>query len=206
MGLNVLRSLLPAVLLLCVADGAAAATAWRTDPGSELGFRASQGGSEFHGAFAKFTASIVFDDRDLAGSRFDVRIATASVDTRDADRDGILKGEDLFHVAKYPEALFVATRFRRTAQGYVADGQLTLRGITRPVAVAFTFTRSGAAATLAGSAQLRRLDFGVGQGDWKGTDSVANEVRVVFTLKLSPAASPTRGSLNAALLDGVARG
>lgn len=201
-----LRRLLSAVLLLGMAQVASAATAWRTDPGSELGFRASQGGSEFQGTFAKFTASIVFDEKDLAGSRFDVRIATASADTKDADRDGILKGEDLFHVTKHPEASFVATKFRRTAQGYVADGQLTLRGVTRPVAVVFTFTRNGSAATLAGSAQLKRHDFGVGQGDWKSTDSVANEVKVVFTLKLSPAASATRSSRNAAVDGGAARG
>lgn len=201
-----LRRLLSVVLLLGVAQVAPAATAWRTDPGSELGFRGSQGGSEFQGTFAKFTASIVFDEKDLAGSRFDVRIATASADTKDADRDGILKGEDLLHVAKYPEASFVATKFRRTAQGYVADGQLTLRGVTRPVAVAFTFTRTGGAATLAGSAQLKRLDFGVGQGDWKSTDPVANEVKVVFTLKLSPLAAAQRSSRNAARTGGAARG
>ncbi len=198
-----LRSLLSALLLLCIAEAATAATAWRTDPGSELGFRASQGGAEFAGAFTKFTASIVFDEKDLAGSRFDVRIATASAVTKDADRDGILKGEDLFHVAKYPEASYVATKFRKTAQGYIADGQLQLRGVTRPVAVTFTFTRTGAAATLAGTAQLKRLDFGVGQGDWKSTDSVANEVKVVFTLKLSPAASATRTSRNAAIVVGA---
>jgi polyisoprenoid-binding protein YceI len=54
------------------------------------------------------------------------------------------------------------------------------------VPIAFTFTPSGAGATLAGTAQLKRLDFGVGQGDWKNTDWVADAVKVAFTLNLKP--------------------
>ena len=191
-----LRRLLAVAALCATTVPALAATPWHTDPGSELTFRANQAGAEFEGRFAKFTASIVFDEEDLAGGRFDVRVATASAETKDADRDGILKSADFFHVEKYPEASYVATKFRKAAQGYVADGQLTLRGVTRPVSVAFTLTRTGAAATLAGSALIKRLDFGVGQGDWKTTDSVANEVKVLFTLKLSPAAAtrPTRNA------------
>ena len=131
-----------AVLLLALLlPVAQAATPWRTDEGSELRFRATQAGARFEGRFADVDASIVFDERDLAGSRFDVTITLASTDTRDADRDGVLKGPDFFHVGRYPQARFVATKFRRTGTGYVADGELTLRGVTRPVAVGGTRSR-----------------------------------------------------------------
>jgi len=194
-----------AVLLLALLlPVAQAATPWRTEEGSELRFRATQAGARFEGRFADFDASIVFDERDLAGSRFDVTITLASTDTRDADRDGVLKGPDFFHVGRYPQARFVATKFRRTGTGYVADGELTLRGVTRPVAVGFTLARSGSGATLTGSALLRRLDFGVGQGEWRSTDSVGNEVEVLFTLKLSRAGKKV--TRNAARPGPAARG
>jgi len=192
------------LLLTLVAPAAQAATSWRTDPGSELRFRTTQAGARFEGRFASFDASIVFDERDLPGSRFDVTINLSSADTRDADRDGVLKGADFFHVERYPQARFVATKFRKAGTRYVADGDLTLRGVTRPVAVAFTLARSGPGATLTGSALLRRLDFGVGQGEWRSTDSVGNEVEVMFTLKLSRAdAKATRNAARGRL---VARG
>ncbi len=203
MGMMIVRSRLFAILVLSLlATGALAATPWRTDAGSELRFRATQAGAEFEGRFARFSASIVFDERDLAGSRFDVEVETASVETKDADRDSALKDSDFFAVGKYPLARFVATEFRRTKAGFVADGQLTLRGVTRPVPVSFTFTRTGTGATLTGTALLRRLDFGVGQGEWRSTDAVGNEVKVLFTLRLSTAGEKT-GSLAARRLAGA---
>lgn len=203
MGMMLVRFRLSTIpVLLLLATGVQAATPWRTDAGSELRFRATQAGAEFEGRFARFSASIVFDEGDLAGSRFDVEIATASVETKDADRDSVLKDSDFFDAGKYPQARFVATKFRRVASGFVADGQLTLRGVTRPVPVSFTFTRASGSATLAGTALLRRLDFGVGQGEWRSTDSVGNEVKVLFTLRLSPAGGKT-GSLAARQPDGT---
>ena len=192
------------LLLALLLPAAQAATPWRTDEGSELRFRATQAGARFEGRFAGFDASIVFDERDLAGSRFDVTITLASADTRDADRDGVLKGPDFFNVEKHPQAHFVATKFRKAGTGHVADGELTLRGVTRPVAVRFTLARSGSGATLTGSALLRRLDFGVGQGEWRSTDSVGNEVEVLFTLKLSRAGKKV--TRNAARPGPAARG
>jgi polyisoprenoid-binding protein YceI len=172
-------------LLMPVAAGAA--TAWKMDQShSTLAFRATQAGAEFEGGFGQFGADIVFDAGDLKGSRFDVRIATASAGTKEQQRDDLLKGPDFFATARYPEARYVATKFRRTAGGYAADGALTLRGITRPVTVDFTFTPGPAGrATLAGGAAVKRLDFGVGQGEWQSTEWVGNDVKIRFELKLS---------------------
>jgi polyisoprenoid-binding protein YceI len=81
----------------------------------------------------------------------------------------------------------VAERF--TAKGgnkYAAVGKLTLRNVTREVPIEFTFEKKDGSAWLKGSAQLKRLDFGVGQGDWKDTSTVANEVKVSFVLLLKP--------------------
>jgi polyisoprenoid-binding protein YceI len=61
----------------------------------------------------------------------------------------------------------------------VSRGKLTLRNVTREVPI--TFEVDGK--SLKGSAQLKRLDFGVGQGDWQDTEWVANEVEVGFVLQ-----------------------
>ena len=95
-------------------------------------------------------------------------------------------------MAKFPKAHFLATRIVKTANGYEADGALEIRGVTRDTKVPFTFreaTEGGVAVGyLAGKTQLRRLDFGVGQGDWKATDQAANEVTISFNLRLTRAA------------------
>ncbi len=52
--------------------------------------------------------------------------------------------------------------------------------------IEFQFTPAGAGAKLEGSAKLKRLDFGVGQGDWKSTEWVGDAVRISFSLVLKP--------------------
>lgn len=186
-----------ALLALLVAASAPAATTYTTDASrSTLGFTTMQSGADVDGRFATFRATIVFSDADLAASRFDVEVDTKSVDTGDDDRDAALRSEDLFSVEKYPKAHFVATSFtRRKAGEYEATGKLTVRDVTRQVHIHFTFesVREGeqSVAWLKGEAPLiKRLDFGVGQGEWQDTSVVANEVTVEFALRLIPSATP----------------
>ena len=180
-----MRGLLLALLCLpTLAHGAD----WTMAPGSTLGFSASYQGEKFDGRFARFQPAIRFDPAHLAASRFDVRIALASADTRNAERDDLLKGEDFFASGRAPEARYVATKFRALGGNrYAADGTLTLRGVSKPVTLDFTWT-PGKTATLDGRAALRRLDFGVGGGDWTDTGLIPNEVQVVTHLLLAPAA------------------
>ena len=176
--------IIPLCLLVPVAY---AAIQWTMQPRqSELVFIATQAGAQFEGKFEKFTADIRFDPKDLTGSRFDVTIDMASVNTRDGERDQILKGEDLFAVKQYPTARYVADKFIDKGKGqYSAPGRLTLRDVTKEVPIEFTFTEDPSGAWLKGTATLKRLDFGVGQGDWKDTQTVANEVKVRFALLLN---------------------
>lgn len=153
---------------------------------SQLGFVGTVQGESFEGRFAAFSADIRFDPEALADSRFDVRIDLASADSQNEERDSTLKGEDFFAVERLPQAHYRAERFRRLDDGrFVADGELTLRGVTRPVSLAFRWT-PGDPARLQGEAELKRLDFGVGGGDWADEDTIANVVRVVTSLRLSP--------------------
>jgi polyisoprenoid-binding protein YceI len=176
------------ILVLVCGSVALAATKWTVQPKeSKLTFVASQQGAEFTGVFESFTADIKFDPQDLAGSRFDVKIATASAKTRDDDRDNTLKSDDFFAVKQYPTAHYVTDHF--TAKGgnkFSATGKLTVRNVTRDVPLEFTFEGKDGSAWLKGGAQLKRLDFGVGQGEWKDTEQVGNDVKISFVLLLKP--------------------
>jgi polyisoprenoid-binding protein YceI len=175
-----------AVLALVLAAIAFAATQWRTDPPqSKVSFSGTQAGAGFDGVFERFTANIQFDPKDLASSRFDVTIELKSVNTKDKDRDETLLSADFFDVKKWPNGHYVADKFTDKGNGkFSATGKLTLRDQTREVPIEFTFQPDASGAWLKGSAQIKRLDFGVGQGEWKDTSWVGNDVKVQFSLHL----------------------
>ena len=179
-----------AFLLAALAlPGAAAASAWDLQPGSTLEFTGSMQGEGFEGRFGAFDADIVFDPADLAGARFDVAIDLASADTDNSERDETLLGPEFFDVADTPQAHYVATRFRSDGDGFLADGELTLHGVTRPVPLHFTFERTVDGAVLAGHAELDRLQFGIGSGEWADPETIAHAVQVETRLELRPATS-----------------
>ena len=188
-----MRRLLPSIAWLAALPLSAAvsaagpATGYAADPQqSRLEFVGVQAGAEFKGAFRKFSADVEFAPDALASSRFDVQIDLKSVDSMDKDRDTTIRGPDIFDVAHYPTAHYVTRSFTKTAAGYAAVGALTLRGVTKDVPVDFQFTQGATGAKLEGSAKLKRLDFGVGQGDWKSTEWVADTVQISFSLVLKP--------------------
>jgi polyisoprenoid-binding protein YceI len=153
---------------------------------SRLEFVGVQAGAEFKGSFHNFIADVEFAPDALASSRFDVEIELKSVDSMDKDRDTTIRGPDIFDVAHWPTAHYVTRSFTKTAKGYTAVGALTLRGVTKEVPIDFQFTQTGAGAKLEGSAKLKRLDFGAGQGDWKSTEWVDDAVKIRFSLALKP--------------------
>jgi len=175
-------------LLFSAAAGAAGNVAAYTADAehSRLEFVGVQAGAEFKGAFHKFSAAVDFSPDALANSDLDVQIDLNSVDSMDKDRDKTMRGADIFDVAHQPSAHYVAKAFAKSAAGYTATGMLTLHGVTKEVPIDFQFTSTAAGATLVGSAKLKRLDFGVGQGDWKSTEWVGDAVKINFSLVLKP--------------------
>jgi polyisoprenoid-binding protein YceI len=168
-------------------NAAGSVASYTADPQqSRLEFTGVQAGAEFKGSFHKFSAAVDFAPDAPASSRIDVQIDMKSVDSMDKDRDTTIRGSDIFDVAHWPTAHYVTRSVTKTAAGYSAVGALTLRGVTKDVAINFQFTPAPAGAKLVGTAQLKRLDFGAGQGDWKNTDQVADAVKISFSLVLTP--------------------
>ena len=149
-----------------------------------LTFEAVQAGARFTGRFTSFVADVDFDPARPGACRFDVTVDTRSAVTGESQRDELLAGEDFFWPERHPLARYRGQGCRPDGDGFVVDGSLTLRGVTRPVALLFSYSRPPGEARLAGEATLARLEFGVGQGEWADTRWIGGEVVVRFDLSL----------------------
>jgi len=166
--------------------GQAQAAEWTVAEGtSSVGFTAEQQGGKFNGKFSRFTATVDFDPAAPAGGSIVGVVETESVDTRDYDRDASLLDADWFNPADYPEATFESTSIEAAGDGsFVAHGNLTLKGTTKPIDLTFSFEQDGSTATFDGMMSIDRFAFNVGQG-WNDTYMVGKDVEVQVKLDLS---------------------
>lgn len=187
---------LPLVLLagLCAAlaaplpAAAQSAPRWTVDhETSSLAFLFTQSGSQYEGRFGRWTAEIAFDPDDLEASAIEVTIEMASADTGSADRDDLLRTAPLFDVANHPQGRFLSEEIVAAGDGYEAHGQLTLRGVAKAVVLPFALEIRNDKAEAAGRLDISRLEFGVGQGQWAATDTVADPVAIVFDIRAARA-------------------
>ena len=177
-------NLLVVIWMICLCSSNASAQEWQMLKGSNLSFSSSFQGEAFSGSFTKFTPQIRFDPKNLKQSRFDVVIYLASANTQNIERDDTLKTADFFDVTKTATALFTARQFQALGNGkYLAKGQLSLRGISKPVNLQFTWQQNKSA-VLIGEAVINRLDFNVGIGDWKDISLLPNAVKISTKLVL----------------------
>ncbi len=88
------------------------------------------------GRFNKFDGQFSYDEKNPDASKIEVNIDTTSIDSNHAERDKHLRSEDFLYVSKYPTAKFVSTSFKENGNGKaVLKGNLTLRGVTKPVTI-----------------------------------------------------------------------
>jgi polyisoprenoid-binding protein YceI len=156
--------------------------AWTVDASkSRISFIGRQMGAPSKGWFKTFTATIRFDPDKLADSKAEVQVETASAYTGNSDIDAEMRKDKWFDVAKYPTARFVTTNI--TAKGkdaYEAVGKLTIKGVTKDLVLPFkvALSNGGKTAKITGEVTVKRLDFGVGTGEWGATRIIADEVVV----------------------------
>ena len=179
------KSIVFAALLLSAAPVFAAD--YVQAPGSALTFASTYQGEVFTGRFPGFVTKLSFDPAQLATAKLDVTIPLATASTGNSDYDGEMRGDAFFNSAKFPQARYTATKFRALGGNkFAADGMLSLRGVSKPVTLNFTWT-PGAKPVLAGKASVKRLDFGVGEGDWADTSLIPNDIAVGTKVIFTPA-------------------
>jgi polyisoprenoid-binding protein YceI len=185
------RCFLAAIAIFAAATGWTSAVSaqppsWTLEPSqSEIVFVATQLGAPFEGVFGTFEADIRFDRDDLDNSTAVVTIDVASLDTGEDQRDGQAKGPDFFDVASHPTAIFKTSTISQTATGYLADGTLEMKGITKPVQLPFTLEFSGNEARMSGSLVIDRTEWTVGTGEWLSGDTVGLNVEIKIDLLAS---------------------
>lgn len=156
--------------------------------GSQLRFTATQQGARFDSHFERFNAWLSFDPAQPDSGRIRATIDLGSVDTGNPERDEILLTTDWFGAARWPEALFEADRITPDGDAWLAAGRLSLRNVSRPVTLRFYWTPAtgNQPARLVGTAGVRRLDFGVGGGEWRDTSYVGDPVEIQVDILLVP--------------------
>jgi polyisoprenoid-binding protein YceI len=171
---HVIRPGLAALAMLVVASAAIAAPVKYTvdKVHSEVGFEVRHFFSKVPGRFGDFQGTIVFDEADPAKISVDASAVTTSVTTDNEKRDGHLKTADFFDAEKYPTLTFKSTKVTPAGKNkYKLAGDLTMRGVTKPVVFDAEFLGAGNVATggqsmgnkagFTATTVVNRKDFGI---------------------------------------------
>jgi len=180
---------LAAIAASCLASPALAAR-WNVDYAtSKLGFAVQWSGSPFGAKFKKWTAAIDFDPGDLAHAHVTATIDLASEESDSPDNDDGVKGATGFQVSQFPTAKFEATSFTHgSGDRYAAKGFLTIKNVKKPVTLNFQLQINGDKAHMSGTADVMRLDWGLGAGsEWGGEKPVAHKVGIFVELNATKA-------------------
>ena len=154
--------------------------------GSEIAFTSKQMGVPVDGRFRKFDAKVAFDPKKPEAANIAFSVDLASVSLGVAETEAEIAKPDWFDTKKFPQAQFQSSGVKATGGGkYEVTGRLTIKGTAQNLVVPVTLTQSGGNTTAAGSFVLKRLAFRIGDGDWKDTSMVADDVQVRFKLALT---------------------
>lgn len=175
-----MRSVLRALLYALICTLGAISPARADGSGSVIRFVAAQSGVSLQGTFSDFAASVDFDPArpDKGTAQVIVRVGSVSTGTPSADE--LLRSEDFFDAAKFPQATFEASDFHAQEGHYSAKGTFTLKGHAVPLAVTFTMRGSPEGRWFDGAFAISRLAFGVGQGEWTDTSTLDDAVQIQF--------------------------
>lgn len=137
------------------------------DHGSKVHFIIKNFGLNTGGDLSGLKGSIYFDANNMRACAFNVSVDAGSVDTDSESRDEHIRGEDYFDVERNPEIIIRSTRIGYTKNSnkgiYEFNGNLTLAGITRPIAFLFNVKRKGTDYIFTGEFEINRLDYNVGE-------------------------------------------
>jgi polyisoprenoid-binding protein YceI len=172
-------------------------TTWELDPeNSSVTFATKHANfTNVRGMFHKPSGTVVLDDAAPTNSKVSATIDVKSITTGVEERDTHLKSADFFDATKYPVITFVSTGVTKSSDtAYVVTGNLTMRGVTKPVTLAVTASppfqhfgsiRRGIEATTS----VNRQDFGVGVAAWNvaaesGGLLIGNSVKITIDAEL----------------------
>jgi len=133
--------------------------------------------------FRKFTAQITFDPARPETGKAQIEIDLDSFDLGFPEYNEDAKGKDWFDVRNFPRAKFVSTGMRALGGGrYETHGPLTIKGKTNNVVAPFTYKTEAGVGVFEGTFAIKRLQYNIGDGVWRETDTVADDVQIKFRI------------------------
>ncbi len=123
--------------------------------------------SKVHGLFTKWQGALEIDGDDLTTAQVEATIEVASVDTREAARDGHLRSPDFFDAANFPQITFKSTKVEKAGDDYKLLGDLTIRGKTHAVTLDVEYSgravhpQAGERIAFSAKTSINRKDYGV---------------------------------------------
>lgn len=170
---------------------------WTIDPAhSEIGFSVKHMMiSKVKGSFESFEAVVEANEEDLNGALIDFKINVASINTNNEDRDNHLRSADFFDAETYPEIKFNANDITKKGTEYELTGDLTIKGVTRPVTFEVEYGGKGTnpwgqeVVAFSAEGKVNRRDFGLtwNQALETGGVLVGEDIKISLELEASPA-------------------
>jgi polyisoprenoid-binding protein YceI len=171
-----------ALVATSLAGPLAGAVPLKTDPAkSSVAAVFKQMNVPVEARFKTFTANIDYDAARPEASKAAVEIATASMDLGDAEYNREVAKKEWFNTAQFPKASFISTSIKAAGPGKLnVAGKLTLKGRVADVSFPLTVKSEAGKHLFEGQLPIRRLAFNIGEGEWKDTSMVADEVVIKF--------------------------
>lgn len=144
-------------------------------------FDIEQAGTPFNGRLEQVSGEVCREGESV--SRVHAEVAASSVATGLPELDAALKDEYFFDVNQYPTLQFSSDRISQEDGRWVADGTLTIKGKSKAMRLPFDMEEDASAPQATGEIAIRRLDFGIGTGEWENTEWLADIVRVKFVVQ-----------------------
>jgi polyisoprenoid-binding protein YceI len=166
-------------LLACIALPAAAQTVLYDK--SRITCVSRQENVPVEARFRKFTAHIAFDPARPETGKAQIEIDVGSFDVDSDEVNDMAKDKDWFNARAFPKATFASSSIRALGGGrFEARGPLTIKGKTFDVTAPFTHKADAAGSIFDGAFTIKRLQYNIGEGAWKDTSTVADEVHIKF--------------------------
>jgi len=168
------------VLVAMTVSGLPAQADTAAAPGS-ISVVAKQMNVPIEGRFKRFSAQIQFDPANPATAKATIEVDMASLDLGAEDFNYEMRTKTWFDVRTYPKATFVSKVIKPTATDrFDVSGTLTIKGKSLDVTFPATIKSDGKARVFEGTLPIRRNTFNIGEGEWRDTSVVADEVQVRF--------------------------
>lgn len=133
------------------------------------------------GIFKDFKGTIKYDEKDLAGSKFDVSIDVSSISTGNGMMNKKAQIEEWFDAEKFPQIKYVSSKIEKGENGIVVYGDLKIKGTSKPTKIKVAVKNAGDKAVFSGTFNVDRIAFKVGHK----SETVPDVMKIEFEIPVS---------------------